>query len=60
MPLYIIQFLDPAENVRATAELECADDAEAIKEVHERAASGYCFGFDTWEAERLVYQQRRR
>jgi hypothetical protein len=46
--------------VRATAEIECVNDAQAIKEAHGAHVPQIGFGFDVWEGERLVYQHRRQ
>lgn len=60
MALYRIEFLDHGLNVRATAEIECADDVEAIKEAHDAHVPQIGFGFDVWEGNRLVHQHRRQ
>lgn len=59
MALYRIDFLDHGQNVRATAEIDCADDAEAIEEAHLAHVPSIGFGFDIRQGERLVYQHRR-
>lgn len=60
MAVYRIEFLDHGQNVRATAEIECADNAQAIKEAHEAHVPSIGFGFDVWQGDRLVYQHKRR
>lgn len=60
MARYRIEFLDQGLNVRATDEIECADDAQAIKEAHDVHVPQIGFGFDVWEGVRLSYQHRRQ
>lgn len=44
--------------MRATAEIECAGDAKAIKEAHNAHVPFTGFGFNIWQAERLASQHR--
>lgn len=59
MALYRIHFVDNGGNSFAVHEIECADDAEAVKKARTLDVRFIGMGFDLWDGERLVHQERR-
>ncbi|MGH7073568.1 MAG: hypothetical protein ACREFD_05120 [Stellaceae bacterium] len=59
MPLYTINFIDHAGNVRDSDERDCDTDEEAIAFAHDMNVPGIGNGFDIWHQDRLVHRHRR-
>jgi hypothetical protein len=58
MAIYRAHFVDIAGNVVATREIECPHDNAAIEEARLLDSYFIAMGFDLFEGDRLVHQQR--
>lgn len=59
MATYRIHFVDNGGNTFAVHEIDCPDDAEAVEKARMLDVRFIGMGFDLWQADRLVHQERR-
>jgi len=60
MPCYRVRFLDHANRVFGTDEMECASDEDAVTRARQIHRHGIGKGYEIWEDERCVHIEPRR